>query len=155
MAELQPIIVCNSRHFVRNRGICNLICVNLLQLMPGVITHYLVKTKRSLHINKCLSYGQLQYFTAAIFSAILEFEIGFVYNSYKLCSVSFRAIQKKNEVSVSNRFLEVHKRVTHTHIRTHARTHAHTHTHDDSIRRNAVRCISPKNHNKWRSDVKY
>ena len=44
-------------------------------------------------------------------------------------------------------------RHTHTHARTHARTHAHTHarthththTHDDSIRRNAMRCISPKN----------
>ena len=25
-------------------------------------------------------------------------------------------------------------------------THTHTHTHDDSIRRNAIRCILPKNH---------
>ena len=25
-------------------------------------------------------------------------------------------------------------------------THTHTHTHDDSIRRNTMRCISPKNH---------
>ena len=54
-------------------------------------------------------------------------------------------------------FSEVHKRSIQTHARTHARTrararthtHAHTHTrahahtHDDSIRRNAMRCISP------------
>ena len=39
MAELQPIIVFHSRHFVRHLGICNRICVNLLQLMSGVITH--------------------------------------------------------------------------------------------------------------------
>ena len=37
---------------------------------------------------------------------------------------------KKNDVSISNRFPGVHKRGTHTH--------------DDSIRRNAMRCISPK-----------
>ena len=44
---------------------------------------------------------------------------------------------------------------THTHTRTHmcvslcvcvsTHTHRHTHTHDDGIRRNAMRCISPKN----------
>ena len=28
---------------------------------------------------------------------------------------------------------------------THTQIHRHTHTHDDSIRRNAMRCISPKN----------
>ena len=40
---------------------------------------------------------------------------------------------KKNDDSISNRFPGVHKRDT------------HTHTHDDSIRRNAMRCILPKN----------
>ena len=36
---------------------------------------------------------------------------------------------------------------TYTHIHTHTNTHRYTHTqtHDDSIRRNAMRCISPKN----------
>ena len=34
---------------------------------------------------------------------------------------------------------------THTHIHTHTHKHTHTHTHDDSIRRIAMRCISPKN----------
>ena len=50
----------------------------------------------------------------------------------------------KNDVSFSNRFPEVHKRGIHTHTHTH--THKHTHTHDDGNRRNAMRCISPKNH---------
>ena len=54
---------------------------------------------------------------------------------------------KKNDFSISNRFPGVHKRVihTHTHTHTHTQTDTHTHTHDDSIRRNAMRCISPKN----------
>ena len=30
MAELQPIIMFNGRHFVRHLGICNPICVKLL-----------------------------------------------------------------------------------------------------------------------------
>ena len=34
---------------------------------------------------------------------------------------------------------------THTHAHAHTHTHTHTHTHDDGIRRNAMRCISPKN----------
>ena len=91
MAELQPIIVFHGRHFIRHIGICNSICVELLQVMSGVILSNL----------------------------------------------------KKNDVSVSNRFPEDHKRGIHTHARTHAlthartrarthtrtRTHTHTHTH--------------------------
>ena len=38
----------------------------------------------------------------------------------------------KNDVSISNRFHEVHKRGTHTHRQTDRQTH--THTHDDSTR---------------------
>ena len=34
---------------------------------------------------------------------------------------------------------------TYTHRHTHTQTDTHTHTHDDNIRRNAMRCISPKN----------
>ena len=79
MAELQPIIVFHGRHFVRYLGICYRICVKLLKLMSGVITHNSVK-KRSLHTNKWLSYFQVQCFTDAILSAILEFVIGFVSN---------------------------------------------------------------------------
>ena len=65
--------------FVRHLGICTQICVKLLQLMYAVITHNSVK-KRSICINKWLSYRQLQCFTAIILSAIVEFIIGFVSN---------------------------------------------------------------------------
>ena len=54
-------------------------------------------------------------------------------NSYRLCPVLFRTIQNKNDVCISQ--TEVHKHGM----------HIQTHTHDDSIRRNAMRCISPKN----------
>ena len=33
----------------------------------------------------------------------------------------------------------------HTHRHTHTHTHTYIYTHDDSIRGNAMRCISPKN----------
>ena len=56
----------HNRHFVRHLGICNRICVKLLQLMCAVITNISVK-KQSSCINKWLSYRQLQCFTAAIF----------------------------------------------------------------------------------------
>ena len=58
MAELEPIIVFHGGHFVRPLEICNKICAQLLQLMSGVITHNSVK-KRSIYINKWLSYSQL------------------------------------------------------------------------------------------------
>ena len=51
---------------------------------------------------------------------------------------------KKTDVSISNRFPGVHKRGIH--IYTHTHTHTQTHTLYDSMRRNAMRCISPKNH---------
>ena len=72
----------HGRHFVRHLGICNPICVKLLQIMSGVVPRNL----------------------------------------------------KIIDVSISNRFPGVHKRGIYT----------DTHTHDDSIRRNAIRCISPK-----------
>ena len=50
--------IVSQPQFFRHLGICKSICVNLLQLMSGVITHNSVK-KRSLHINKWLSYGQI------------------------------------------------------------------------------------------------
>ena len=48
----------HSRHCVRHLGICIPICVKLIQLMSGVITHNSV-IKRSRCINKWLSYSQL------------------------------------------------------------------------------------------------
>ena len=43
MAELQPIIVLNSRQFVHHLGIYNPICVKILQIMSGVIPRNLKK----------------------------------------------------------------------------------------------------------------
>ena len=46
MAELQPNIVFHGRHFVRHIGICNPICVKLLEVMSGVIPRNLKKRQR-------------------------------------------------------------------------------------------------------------
>ena len=51
-------IVLHDRHFVRHPGICNQICVKLLQLMCAVILHNSVK-ELSLYINKWLSNSKL------------------------------------------------------------------------------------------------
>ena len=45
MAESQSIIVFHGRHFVGHLGICNPICIKLLQIMSGVIPRNL-KQKR-------------------------------------------------------------------------------------------------------------
>ena len=91
MAELQPIIVFHGHHFVRHLGICNPICVKLLQIMSGVISRNL-KQKRRLYLKPFFWGSQTR------------------------------------------------------HTNTQTDGHTHTHTHDDSIRRNAMRCISPKNY---------
>ena len=49
MAELRINIVFHGRHFVRHLGICNPICVTLLQVMSGVIPSNL-KEKRCLYL---------------------------------------------------------------------------------------------------------
>ena len=53
MAELQAIIVFHGRHFVRHLGICNPICVKLLQIMSGDIPRNLKKNDVS--ISNCFS----------------------------------------------------------------------------------------------------
>ena len=138
MAELQSIINFRGRHFVRHLGICNRICVKLVQLMYAVITHNSLKKKRSLYINKWLSYSQLQcsrrHFVRhlgicnPIFVKFLQIMSGVIPRNLK-----------KHDVPISNRFPEVHKRRLHRH------TDTHTQTHDDSIKRNVMRCILPKN----------
>ena len=45
MAELRPNTVFHGRHFVRHLGICNPICVKLLQVMSGVIPSNLKKNE--------------------------------------------------------------------------------------------------------------
>ena len=60
MTELQPIIVFHDRHFVRHLGICNRICVKLLQLMCGVTAHNSVKKtgyQRRKFFEKCTSFS--------------------------------------------------------------------------------------------------
>ena len=49
MIELQPIIMFHGRQFVRHVGICNPMCVKLLQIMSGVIPRNL-KEKRRLNL---------------------------------------------------------------------------------------------------------
>ena len=88
MAELQPIIVFHGRHFVRHFGICNQICVKLVQIMSGVILCNL-NEKRHIYLTVFLS------------------------------STNAACTQTDTEI--------------------------HKYTHDDSIRRNAMRCISPRN----------
>ena len=51
IAELQPIIVFYSRHFVRYLGICSRIYVKLVQLISGIITHNSIKNEVSILIN--------------------------------------------------------------------------------------------------------
>ena len=81
MAEVQPIIVLRSRHSIRHLGICNQICVKLLEIMSGVIP----------------------------------------------CNLKKRRLYLK---PFFWRTRQPHR-------------HTDTHTHDDSIRRTAMRCISP------------
>ena len=126
MAELQPIMVFHCRYFVRHPGICNWICVNILQQMSSVITYNSVE-KRSLHINKWLSYSQIYCFTAAILSAILEFIIRFVSNTYRLCPVSFRGIHK-NTTSLSHTVFLAPINAAYTHAQTDRQTDRQTDT---------------------------
>ena len=126
MAELQLIIVFHSRHFVRHLGICNRICVNLLQLMSGVITHNSVKN--GLHINKWLSYGQLVFhgrqfvrhlgICNQICVKLLQVMSGFISSNLK----------KKRRLYFKLFSPRSTTRQTHARARMYARTHARTHT---------------------------
>ena len=55
MAELQPIIVFHGRHFVLHLGICNPICVKLLQIMSDAIPRNLKKRRLYLKPFSCCS----------------------------------------------------------------------------------------------------
>ena len=133
MDELQPIIVFLGRNFVDCHGICNPICVKLLQLMCAVITQNSMKKEVSISINGwvtancsvlrppcCMSsWNLLSYLCQTL-------------TDYDRC---YSAQFKKNDVSISNRFPGSTNA---------AYTDKQTHTDDDSIRRNAMRCISLK-----------
>ena len=100
------------------------ICANLLQLMSGFIKQW---KKRSLHINKWPSYGQLYCFTAAILSAILVF----VSDLCKPIKIMFCVISSNLE-KCWRLYLKPFSwgpQTRHTYTHTHRHTHTHTHTH--------------------------
>ena len=120
MAELlQPIIVFHGRHFIHHLGICNRICVKLPQPMCAVITHNSVKNEVSILINGWVT---------ANYSVSRPPFCPPSWNfSSNLCQtltdyVRCYATQFNTNISISNRFPEVHKRGTHTD------TCRHTHT---------------------------
>ena len=144
MAELQPNIVFYSRHFVRHLGICNRICVELLELMFGVNTHNSVK-KRSLHINKWLSYGHIVFHGRHFVRHLGICHLICVKLFQVMSGVIPSNLKKTTSLSQNVVLSFTNAAYTHTHSHTHTHTQTHTHTHDDSIRRNAMRCILPKN----------
>ena len=134
MAELQPIIVFHGRHFVRHFGICYRICVKLLQLMCAVITHNSVKNEVCILINGWVTanYSYLRrHFVRhleicnLICIKLLQVMSGVIPSNIKKATTLSQTVFPRS----------TNEAYTHTHI--------HTHTHDDSIRRNAMRCISP------------
>ena len=139
MAELHRIIVFYGRHFNRHLGICNRIYDKLLQRMSGIIAHSSVRNEVSILINGWVTANYS--ISRPPFCSPLEFVIRIVPNFYRLCPVLFCAIFIKNDFSITNRFSGVHKRGIHIH----SQTHTYTYKHNDSIRRNAVRCISSNN----------
>ena len=127
MVKLQPILVFHGRHFVRHLGICNRICVLLLQLMYAVIAHNSVK-KRSICVTKMAELQPIIVFHGRPFVPDLG-----ICNPIcaKLLQIMSGVIPRNlKEVSISNRFPEVHKRgiYTQTHTNTHTHTYTHTHT---------------------------
>ena len=113
-----------SRHFVRHLGICNRICVKLLQLMSVVITHNSVKTNEvSILINGWVtanySVSRPPFCSP---SWHLQSDLCKTLTGYVRCH------------STSNRFPGVHKRGIHTDT-----THTHTHM---SIAIGEMQCVA-------------
>ena len=139
MAELQPIIVFHGRHFVRHLEICNHISVKLLLLMFAVITHNSVKKRRGwvtvnymFHVRHFVRHLGI---CNPICVKLLQIMSG----------VIPRNLKKTTSLSQT-----VFLASTTRHTR--RQTHRHTDTNDDSIRWNAMRCISP-NEKSWQSFV--
>ena len=138
MAELQPIIVFHGSHFIHHLGICNLICVKLLQIMSGVISHNL--KKRSLSQSIFLASTNAAYRQAYI-------------QAYRQAHIqAHRHGHRHARTHACTR--------TRTHTHRDRQTHRHTHTHDDSIRQNAYRqayrqmCVSgPTAYNQLSSEI--
>ena len=108
MTELRPIIVFHGRHFVRNLGICNASCVNLLQIMFGVIPRNLKKNAVSI-TNR--------------------------FPEIRKRGIQTDTQTHRHTDTHTHRHTNTHTTHTHTHARTHTHTHTHarthTHTHTD------------------------
>ena len=137
MAVLQPIIVFHGRHFVRYLGICYRICVKLLQLTCAVITHNSVKKNEVSVV--------IDGWVTAKYSVSLP---PFYPPSWNLKSHLCKTLtgyvrcyseQFNKTTSLSQTVFMRSTNAAYTYTQT------HTQTHDDSRRRNAIRCISPKN----------
>ena len=112
----------NGRHFVHHLGICNQICVKLLQLISGVITHNSVEIEFCIIINGWVT---------ANYSVSRP---SFCPKSWNLLSdlcqtltdyVRYYSAQfKQKDASISNRFSGINKRGIYTDTQ-------HTHTHLD------------------------
>ena len=146
MTELQSIIVFNSHHIVRHLGICYRICVKLLQLMSDIITHNSVKINE-VSVLKMAELRPNIVFHGRHFVLHLWICNPICVKLLKVIPGVIPSNFKKNDFSISNHFPEVHKRSIHTQTHTHTDTNKQTHTYRlyDSIRRNAMPCISPKN----------
>ena len=124
----------NTWNVVRHLGIFNRICVKLLQLMCAVITYNSVKKNEMfILINGWVTanHGHGRHFVRNVE----------IYNSIcvKLSQIMSGGIPRnlwKNDSPSQTVFLASTNA---------AYTHRPTDTHDDSVRRNAMRCISPKN----------
>ena len=107
-AQIKPIIELRDRHFDRHLGICNPIYVSFYHWC-SVSLRIIQWRKRSLYINKWLTYSQLQCFSAAILSAMLNFVIGFLSNFYNWCVLSLCTIQWKKRSLYINKWLSYGK----------------------------------------------
>ena len=98
----------HGRHFVRHLGICNPICIKLLQLMSGVITHNSVKNTKLINGWVIANYS----FTTVILSAILEFIIIFASNLYNWCGCHYAQFREKTVSVLINDWVKTHYSVS-------------------------------------------
>ena len=140
MAELQSIIVFHSRHFVRHLGICiSDMCQSSTTNVRCHCAQFSEKNEVSILINGWVTANySVSRPSFCPPSWNLYFDLCKTLTGYVRCH--FEQFKKTTSPSQT-----VFLRSTNAaHARTHAHTHAHTHTHDDSWRRNAMHCISPK-----------
>ena len=114
----------HGRHFVRHLGICNPICIKLLQLMSGVITHNSVKKRSLILISGWVTakYSVHGRHFARHFGICNQICV-------KLLQVMSGVIPRnlKETTSLSQTVFPGSTTAAYTHARTHERTHARTH----------------------------